>query len=144
MKLMLGFESISYSVAAPIRRRVKIRPTKSYGQGKTTSEVSKDLEERYKIVDTFYTMEEDYIIDLIEEQAALDIDEIMTMEAPSNKGVSFTETDKIEERFRQDLSRRKFDGAVYGVPTKAAQRESRQSFIKTGRYRSSFRAWMEE
>jgi hypothetical protein len=144
MKLMLGFESISYSVSAPVRRRVKVRPTKDYGQGKTTGDVSKDLEERYKIVDTFYTMEEDYIIDLIEEQAALDLDEVMTMESPSEKGISFAETDKIEERFRQDLSRRKFDGAIYGVPTKAAQRESRQSFIKTGRYRSSFRAWMEE
>jgi protein-disulfide isomerase-like protein with CxxC motif len=58
--------------------------------------------------------------------------------------MSFTETDKIEQRFKQDLSRRKFDGVIYGVPTKAAQRESRQSFIKTGRYRNSFKAWMEE
>jgi hypothetical protein len=71
--------------------------------------------------------------------------------------VSVKETDKIEAKFRQNLSSRKYDGVIPGVPTTAAQRgishlqqrpyakrSSRPSFVDTGMYQRSFRAWVED
>lgn len=169
MKLNLGFEDFPYParydagspLSASVRkRRPKLlsRPQQTYGQGKTTGQIAAELERRYNIVDTFYAIEEDYIIDLIEEQALMDIDAVMTMEEPSRKGMSFSETDKIERKFRDNLAKRRYDGIIQGVPTLASLRgvshlkkrpyaksnASRPSFVDTGLYASSFRAWMEE
>lgn len=169
MKLHLGFENspypARYGAASPLSATIKRRkpktlskPQQNYGQGKTTGDVSKELEDKYKIVEAFVDMEEDYICDLIEEQAAMDLDEIMTLGEPSKKGMSFTETDKIEKKFRNNLSSRKYDGIISGVPTIASIKGfshlrqhpyekghgSRASFVNTGLYSSSFRAWVEE
>jgi hypothetical protein len=169
MKLNLGFESFPYperyGAASPLSPSVKgkaaknlSRAQRSYGQGKTTRDVAGDLEAKYKIVEAFYEMEEDFITELIEEKAAMDLDDILTMGTPSMEGMSFKETDKIEERFRRNLSYRRYDGIISGVPTLASlkgvshlrQRPyakgsgTRPSFVDTGLYSKSFRVWMEE
>lgn len=156
MKLNLGFEAVSYSGASKqvLRKDKHGRP---YGEGKTSAQVAKELEKRYKIVETFYEINEDYIVNLIEEQAAIDIDDIMMMKKPSRKGMSFEETDKIEHRFKYALASGEFDGLIPGTPTTAAQRGvshlrrhpyakrgPRPSFIDTDTYRQSFTVWMEE
>ena len=139
MKLMLGFESLPYTGTSKI---VRGKYQKSYGRGKTTTDISEMLEEHFKVVDAFFAVEEDYIIDLIEEQAAMDLDKVMMMQTVSKEGFSFTETDKIEARFRNDLTQRKLE--MLTGRTKAADKEGRPSFVKSGLYRRSFRAWMEE
>jgi hypothetical protein len=133
------------------------KPQEAYGQGKTTREVAAELETKYKIVETFYEMEEDYIVSLIEDSIGADLEKVALMNKPSKKGFSDADTDKIEKRFRQSLSSQAYDGMIPGVPTLAsirgvshlrkhpyAQRGSRPSFIDTGLYSRSFRAWVEE
>ena len=79
MKLQLGFEAHSYSqigsVTSPLPRTVKGRLAKkpsraqaAYGQGKSSAQVATELESRYRIVETFYQLEEDNLmIPLLEE-----------------------------------------------------------------------------
>lgn len=169
MKLHLGFEDYSYEArfteASPLTRTVKARrprqPTRThqaYGEGKTTEQVAKELEDKYKIVETFWQLEEDNFVELLEEAFAEDIEDVMQMsEVKKAKGISDKETDKIEARFRQNLSSRRYDGMLPGVPTTAAQRGvshlkqrpyakrgPRPSFVDTGMYQRSFRAWVED
>lgn len=134
------------------------RAQQAYGEGKTTTDVAADLEARYKIVETFWEMEEDNFVEVIEEAFADDIENVMQMgQVPKTGGISDKETDKIEKKFMQNLQSRKYDGVLPGVPTTAAQRgvshlhrhpyakrAPRPSFIDTGMYQRSFRAWVEE
>jgi hypothetical protein len=134
------------------------RAQEAYGEGKTTSEVAADLEAKYKIVETFWEMEEENFIEVLEDAYADNIEEVIQMEQiPKAGGISDTETDKIEKNFMQSLQSRRFDGVLPGVPTTAAQRgvshlhrhpyakrAPRPSFIDTGMYQRSFRAWVEE
>ncbi len=168
MKLQLGFEDHAYEVrydkASPLTQstkskkpRVLTRSQEGYGQGKTTLEVAADLEAKYKIVETFWEMEEDDFVEMLEDAFADTIEEVMTVEKVSKKGVSIKETDKIEAKFRQNLANRRYDGVISGVPTTASQRgvshlrqhpyakrAPRPSFIDTGMYQRSFRVWVED
>jgi hypothetical protein len=169
MKLCLGFQEFPYAARygkrSPLTTTTKrgkpreLSPSQeSYGQGKTTGEVAEELEEKYHIVETFWAQEEDNFVELIEEAFADDIEDIMQMaHVPKRRGISDKETDKIEAKFRQNLSQRRYDGVISGVPTIAAQRGvshlrqhpyakrgPRPSFIDTGMYQRSFRAWVED
>lgn len=171
MKLVLGFESFPYSARysadSPLptllkgrRPKVTTRTHTAYGAGKTTGQVAKELEDQYKIVEEFWKFEEDNFVELLEEAFAEDLEDVMQMKklTQKTKGISVKETDKIEERFRQNLSERRYDGVIAGVPTLAAQRgvshmrshpysrrnPPRASFIDTGMYQRSFRAWVED
>jgi hypothetical protein len=133
------------------------RAQHSYGQGKTTVEVAAEIEARFHVVETFWDLEENGIVEMLEDALADDIEDVMAMSKVSRKGISVKETDKIESRFRQNLTARKYDGVISGVPTKAslrgvshlrqnpyAARNSRPSFLDTGMYSRSFRAWVED
>jgi hypothetical protein len=168
---MLGFESFPYTARytanSPLPSLLKSRqpkaPTRThtaYGAGKTTGQVSKELEERYKIVEEFWKFEEDNFVELLEEAFAEDLEDVLQMKklTKQTKGISVKETDAIEARFRQNLSARRYDGVISGVPTLAAQRgvshmraqpysrknSPRPSFIDTGMYSRSFRAWVKD
>lgn len=167
---MLGFESFPYtarySANSPLPSLLKGRAPKVttrshqvYGAGKSTGEVAKDLETKYHIVELFWEMEEGNFVTMLEEVFAEDLEEIMQMQklTKKTKGISVAETDKIEEKFRQNLSQRKYDGQP-GIPTTASLRgvshlrsqpysrrnPPRASFIDTGMYQRSFRAWVED
>jgi hypothetical protein len=138
--------------------KVLSRPQQAYGQGKTTKEVAADLEARYKIIETFWDMEEDTFVEILEDKFSDVIEEVMKLGGQTGKiGFTSKETDKIEDKFRRALSSRRFDGVIPGVPTTAAQRgvshllkqpyarrPPRPSFIDTGMYQRSFRAWVED
>jgi hypothetical protein len=167
---MLGFESFPYAARytanSPLPSLLKARkpkaPTRShtsYGAGKSTGQVSKELEERYKIVEEFWNLEEGNFVELLEETFAEDLEEVMQKKLTKRtRGISVKETDQIEQKFRQNLSSRRYDGLISGVPTLAAQRgvshmrpqpysrknPPRPSFIDTGMYQRSFRAWVED
>jgi hypothetical protein len=156
MKLMLGFESLPYTVKSS-RTRAKlgkgVRIAKGYGEGKTSAEVAKELEEGYNLVDTFYLGVEDELSFALEEFYGEAIEDVMMMEKPPKKIPSNELTKKIEEEFRQYLQKEE-----HGIHTLAAKRgvshllpqpysrknPPRPSFIDTGLYMKSFRAWFEE
>jgi len=168
LKLHLGFEDMPYEARyeteSPLAPSVKKRRPKvmsaaqqAYGQGKTTHQVSEELETRYGILEYFFRANEDFIVGIIEEAMYEDIETIMGQKVPPTGGISVEETDKIEARFRRALSNKEFDNRLRGVPTKTAQagvshlykhpyvkRPPRPSFIDTGLYQKTFRAWVEE
>jgi hypothetical protein len=168
LKLHLGFQEYPYAdrygTQSPLTASVKKKAAKvisrsqaSYGHGKTTSEVAKELEDKYKIVETFYNMEEDNIVELLTEAYGDKIEEVMAGQEVPKERISSKETDKIEAKFRRALSSQRFDGVINGVPTLAAQRGvshlrqhpyakrgPRPSFIDTGMYQRSFTAWIED
>ena len=164
MKLQLGFESIPYSLRytqySPLtptikkRRPVMSRPQQEYGMGKTVGMVAEELEKKYGIVEAFYGMEQDFVVDNFETAMSNSM-------AQGMMGGSWDYTwdpTPLEGKFRRALSGRKFDGVLRGVPTRAAQMgvshlradvyrkgaAARPSFIDTGLYQRSFKAWMEK
>jgi len=138
------------------RTRAKLgkgaRIAKGYGDGTNSAEVAKELEEKYALVDTFYLSVADELSDALEEVFGEAIETTM-MSKPPKKIPTDQITKKIEEEFRTYL-----DHEEHGIKTTAAQRgvshllpqpysrknPPRQSFIDTGLYRASFRAWIEE
>lgn len=169
MKLVFGFDSFSYparyGAKSPLTASVKKRKPKSglspsqkaYGQGKTTLQVAKELEDKYGIVETFADMNHDYFTGLFEDIFLDQFEEVVAMKKPSKTGITNKQTDKIEAKFRESLSKQKYDGVIPGVPTLASLRgvshlrqhpyaksAPRPSFIDTGMYQRSFRAWIEQ
>ena len=84
--------------------------------------------------------------------------ETFLMGGPISLDPTGTATSKIEDRFKQMLSMRELDAIGYpGIPTAAAQagvshrfksgfnknKAPRPSFVDTGLFSSSFRAWVE-
>lgn len=142
----------------PARRRP--RPHKSH-EGKygniTTGDVALILESRYHVMELFWELHGDEIgEDMVNSvSGAL---ETFLMGGPADVDVAGTATSSIEHRFRQMLSLRELDSVGYpGIPTAAAEagvshrhksgftknRTPRPSFLDTGLYSASFRAWVE-
>jgi hypothetical protein len=156
LKLVFGFKPTPYGgQVLAVGRKPGTHST--YGQGKTSSQVAKELEATYGIVDTFYQMTEDDIIEVIEEGFLEEIEGYALAGRMHRKGISDRFTRQVEQKFRQSLKDRRFDGVINGVPTSAslrgvshlkihafAKRGSRPSFIDTGTYMKSFRAWVED
>ena len=156
MKLHFGFESVPYSTAITLKRKGPVH--RAYGQGKTSLQVAKELDQKYKVLEAFYDMEADYMIPMIENALIEDLEETVMMSRGTRKQrISDAITDKIAARFRRNIAIRKYDGVIRGVPTLAslrgvshlrqhpyAPRESRPSFRDTGNYVNSFRAWTED
>ena len=170
--LHLGVLDVAYSNAptasarvtsnkATLRRLNSKTPPKaartSNGAFKTTGDVAAILEAKYHVMDAFFTAHQDEVIGYLEKgiEGAL---QNLALGAPGgNVSFSAEAESEIETRFRQFLSLREMDHLNYpGVPTRAAQlgvshrfahpyarRGSRPSFIDTGLYQASFRAWID-
>jgi hypothetical protein len=122
----------------------------------TTFEVAKILEDKYHIVELFQVMEKERINELAGDiiTDAIEGIEKFTRHRWKKRTKAM---EGIESRFRANLVGRKFDGNP-GIPTLAAQRGvshlnqhpyanrggSRPSFVDTGMYKQSFRAWLED
>jgi hypothetical protein len=155
--LHLGVIDLPYRHVGPgfRGRGKKKRPAKSIGS-KTTFEVAEILERRYHIMELFFEIHSDSII-----QAIIDSYEgatesiLMTKMVPLDP--SATGMDKIKVMFQKFLDMEELAGVARGVPTQAAilgishrfahpyaqSRTRRPSFIDTGLYQSSFRAWVD-
>jgi hypothetical protein len=150
MKLNFGFEDYPYSVLGTAKSPLakysvykKRRYSKRYGENKTTGEVAQELEEKYGILDMFFEMEEDNIDDIIEDTFFEYAENVMMMQ-DYDKHALHERVAKLENKFKYALSNRRFDGRITGAPTKASLKEGRASFIKSGLYRQSFRAWVDD
>ena len=172
LKIHLGFEDFKYeerhTVQSPLSARTRARLAKkpspeqqAYGAGETTKSVADRLEAEYSVVETFYDQPniQDFIVNLLED-ALYDITEVvMQSDHPPTVPIPIKDIDKIEERFRRALSGMELEGQTSpgSTPTQTAlkgvshlftnpykQRGRRPSFIDTGMYRQSFRAWVED
>jgi hypothetical protein len=125
--------------------------------GKTTGDIALILEARYALMQSFVEMHAPVINHVVENslQGAI---ETMLMGGPSGAATAglATATSEIEDLFKDALTMQSYDFKLPGVPTNAAQRgvnhrfkrayamhDPRPSFIDTGLYQSSFRAWVD-
>jgi hypothetical protein len=123
--------------------------------GNTTGDVADMLEARYRVMQVFLQIRESQINQEVEKsmQGAL---ETILMGGPVKGGGQMlaSATSQIEHLFKDALAMRAYDGKIQGVPTLAAKkgvshrfknpyarRPSRPSFIDTGLYQASFKAW---
>lgn len=121
-----------------------IHPNQDNGV-KTVADVASELEGGYHLMETFFAMHKDSIIDAV----------LADAKRSAENGEEFTGkrmAQNVESEFRDYL-----DAEEHGIKTKAAMMgishrhksgfmpdgESRQSFIDTETYRGSFRAWID-
>ena len=142
--------------AKPLKLKLGVLDVPYQNEGVTTGDVAGFLESKYGVVEYFWDTNEEEL-----GQAILDglegAIESMVMGAPVGADPYATGMTKIEEKFRDMLTSKGFDGKIAGVPTAAAQsgkssrfkkpgkkRAPRPSFIDSGLYEGSFRAWVGE
>lgn len=124
----------------------------------TTGDLAEILEARYAIMETFYEKYEDDIGRMIEDALQDKMDNLQ-MGGPVDASMILAEGElsAIEQRFRSFLDNEEMNGRA-GVPTAAAlagvnhrllhpyaqANPQRPSFIDTGIYQSSMRAWVDD
>lgn len=126
-----------------------------YEEGsETTGDVAEFLEDRYGVMNFFFFMHKDQISDLMADSLAGSLENIMAG-APAPSDPLAEAMSKIHELFVSFLDEQKMNGQP-GVPTLRAMmgisrrfkevdggREPRPSFVDTGLYQASMRAWVE-
>lgn len=166
--LHLGVIDVPYVEREPEARRkarlaknakrvlpVKLRHPSA--EHKTTGDVATILEARYGVMEAFFENKEVMLVDFLSESVAGAIEDLV-VGAPVGDRDPFAEgTSKIEESFREFLSSREAERVgIKGTPTKAARRgvnhrfkhpyakanPRRPSFIDTGLYQASMKAWV--
>lgn len=130
-----------------------------YSNGdKTTSEVAQILEDKYSIMQFFVDDVSVGAIAAALEKSAVEAIEKIILGSPAPISLSNAGEAEIETAFRLFLSQQEMDGRAGGVPTAASLKgtnhrlkkpnaqgnPSRPSFIDSGLYENSFRAWIEE
>lgn len=120
----------------------------------TTVDVAQWLEKKYDVMQTFADQQEPAIAHVIEASLAGTLESIM-MGAPANINAFGTAENEIGQMFRTFLDEEEVAAAgVPGTPTAAAlagvnhrlkskRGAPRPSFIDTGLYQASFRAWVD-
>jgi hypothetical protein len=162
ISLKLGFINTPYTAQSTARpmtaaRAESRRPRRrSFSKTITAEDVAAILESKYKIIDNFtemYAAQIQYTILSQFERVAGDV--ISGARRSGNLGNMLKPaTKQIEAMFRQFLDKEEMNGRAPGVPTIAAlsgvrhgrgsktKKGPRPSFIDTGIYRASFRAWV--
>ena len=125
-------------------------------KGKSTGDVAEILEEKYHVMRVFFEYNKEFVAKELEE-GLCDAFESVLMGGPIQGDAFGAGCSEIQQRGRDDLSQRMFDArGIPGVPTNAAlrgvshrfkhpykKRPERPSFIDTGLYKKSFRAWVD-
>lgn len=169
----LGVVDVAYSAAPAIsvkaqsnkttlRRRKSKKPqpapkTSASGSFKTTGDVADILEAKYHVMEIFFELHENFIIGELKTSMEGALQNLALGAPPGSISLTAEAQSSIENDFRMFLGLREMDGLGYpGVPTQAAldgvshrflhpyaKRASRPSFIDTGLYQASFRAWVD-
>lgn len=130
-----------------------------YAWGKrslTTYDVARFLEARYHVFEFFARFNMPFIHSAVV-NSAMGSMETALMGGPGGRQRAYAQaTADIEDRFKQAISLREFDGRIPGVPTKAslrgvdhrkknpyAKRGPRPSFRDTSTLQTNLRAWVE-
>ena len=150
MKLQLGIIDLPYANAP------RAPGSKATSGTQTTGDVAGWLEDKYHIFLSFWTLHGDDIAKDMEHSLEGALNSMLNG-APANHDVFGSANSKIRARFSEFLMKQEMDGLFPGVPTAAAlrgvshrmkrpykRRAPRPSFIDTGLFESSFKAWMEK
>ena len=162
----LGVLDVPYAqaMAAPERRvarwRYAKKPWQHFGSLNTTGDVAEILERRYGIMGIFYEVHGTEIVSAVESAMQGKLENLLMGSPADTSGPLFAAGDlsQVEEMFRHFLDAEEMNGRAPGVPTKAAldgvnhrlkhpyvaSNPPRPSFIDTGLYQASMRAWVEE
>jgi hypothetical protein len=136
-------------------------PTLSH---KSTGDVAEILEDKYHVMEIFFNLHSDFVADAFAESVAEAIENLAAGAPPTISFSAQAEQD-IEADFRSFLTLREMDGLGYpGIPTNASggkpggrqggvshrflhpyarSNPERPSFVDTGQYVASFRAWVD-
>jgi hypothetical protein len=166
--LHLGVIDIPYATNVPEAARRVVHRTHKNGTvetftappsgGETTGDVATILEEKYHVMEVF--AEEvgmDLIAQALEHSAAGAIENLLLGAPPEGLSLTAEAEGEIEGAFRHFLDQREMDGVMPGVATEAAKKgvnhrlkhpyakanKERSSFVDTGTYQTSFKAWAE-
>jgi hypothetical protein len=160
VKLHLGVVDIPYgaSTAPASRRGSSERPPTPPGRV-STGDVAEILERRYGVLQKFIDLHGQEVADELAAAMQERLEAVMMGgPAPAAGDAILPEGSlgAVEQIFRDMLNKRELDGQIPGVPTAAslrgvshrmqnpyAQRGSRPSFIDTGQYQTTFRAWVD-
>ena len=151
--LNLGVIDLPYT--APPQRGGKRRKSPQT-RNITTGDVAEILEAKYHVMELFWQLHQGDVAADFEESLSGAM-ETFFMGGPANLDVFGMATSKIEDRFKQMLAMKELDALGYpGIPTRAAmlghshrfkhpykRRAPRPSFVDTGQYQASFKAWVE-
>jgi hypothetical protein len=158
--LHLGVIDIPYGPQPQAPRKASKRPGKARARKQsntsiTTGDVASILEAKYHVMEIFYEEHQgDVTSDLVDSLEGT-VQSLM-MGAPASIDPFGSATSKIEDRMKKFLDDREMERLGYpGVPTMAAlmgvshrfanpykRRAPRPSFIDTGLYQSSMKAWV--
>lgn len=158
MKLVLGVVDVPYQAAlSPQQKRAarwrhSKKPWQSLAATVSTGDVAQWLENKYGVIQWFYFFHSKDVLEELEKKARGALESVM-LGAPATFD-PFTDFSVIEQTFRNSLDRREYDHWIKGVPTQAARDgvnsrlksrfgPERPSFIDSGLYRQSFKAWLE-
>lgn len=124
----------------------------------TTGEVAQYLEDEYHVMEVFFEVYREKIIESLTEAIMGDLDNVLNGRPP-NPDLFAPATAEIETWFKLFLSTREVEQqGIAGTPTLAAKEgvnhrlahpysksnERRPSFIDTGLYQSSVKVWVEQ
>ena len=165
--LHLGVLEVPYSFVTDEKtRRVAVKVARGTGRdrapktikagpsgGQTTGDVAAILEEKYGIMQFFFDHHAADIAQVLEGQMQGALDNLL-MGAPVPDNPLAGAESRIQALFNAFLDAREMDNQVEGVPTKAAEEgkssrfkkkkgSPRPSFIDSGLYEASFKAWIE-
>lgn len=147
--LHLGVVDVPYSQAPSPRQRQPKAGTV------TTGDVATWLENKYHVMEVFWEEKADAVIVPMLEKSITGAIENLFLGAPPSNDPFGGATSKIEDAFKLFLTTKEIERlGIPGVPTEAAKRgfshrfknpgkrrAARPSFIDTGLYVASFKAW---
>lgn len=160
LTLHLGVIDIPYARAAQAATSRKPGPRPGPGKSgalstNTTGDVAQILEAHYGIMQKFFDLYGDRIATALTEVMQDRLEEVL-MGHPREQLFNDADFGEIEQHFKKMLDTQELDGQISGVPTGAslrgvnhrlkrpyAKRSPRPSFIDTGLYQSSFKAWID-
>lgn len=152
MILHFGVIDLPYANAPKEFRR---HPTAPKAGTETTGDVATWLENKYHVMETYYSLQGDFVADQLAESIKGALENLM-MGAPPSPDPFLAGASQIEKDFKDKLSQRAFDGLIPGLPTKAAKegrslrfksginpKGERPSLIDTGLYQASMKVWVD-
>lgn len=156
--LHLGVIELSYADFDPATgKKRKGRKKKDRNGSLTTGDVAEILESKYHVMEIFFQEHEEEILGYISD-AMVGALETALMGGPSNADPYAAANDKIKVAFQTFIESGEMERLGYpGVPTQAAldgvshrfkhpyaKRPARPSFVDTGLYVNSFKAWLDD